>query len=105
MTNGFETAREQVRNSVSSIFSKTDVLQLLHAAEEMHTVTKPEIDVDQIIDMVSDEVECVLGNFQLEDLASVGIYGREITLDFDVMPLMEDVETAIEGVRGQLKKS
>jgi hypothetical protein len=33
--NAFETTREKVRNSSSSIFSKSDVLQLLHDAEAL----------------------------------------------------------------------
>ena len=106
MTNAFETTRERVRNSASSIFSRTDVLQLLHDIEDLQkseTKAKEELpNLDKIFDMVTEEVNSVIGNFQLEDITSVDLYGREITLDYDVAPLMEDIETAIDNVKSQL---
>jgi hypothetical protein len=100
MTNAFETTRERVRNSASSIFSKTDVLQLLHDIEDLQkSETKKVPDVDFIFNMVTEEVNSVLGNFSFDDITSVDLCDREITLDYDVSPLMEDIETAIENVR------
>jgi len=103
MTNAFETTRERVRNSASSIFSKTDVLQLLHDIEDLQkSETKEVPNLDKIFDMVTEEVNSVIGNFSFDDITSVDLCHREITLDYDVSPLMEDIETAIDNVKSQL---
>jgi molecular chaperone GrpE (heat shock protein) len=104
MTNAFETTRERVRNSASSIFTKTDVLQLLHDIEDLQkSETKEELpNLDKIFEMVTEEVNSVLGNFQFDDITSVDLCDREITLDYDISPLMEDIETAIDNLKSQL---
>ena len=106
MTNAFETTRERVRNSASSIFSKSDVLQLLHDIEDLQkSETKEEsANLDKIFAMVTEEVNSVIDNFQLDDITSVDLYGREIEIRYDVAPLMEDVETAIDNLKSQLTK-
>jgi hypothetical protein len=104
MTNAFETIRERVRNSASSIFSKSDVLQLLHDVELLQkSEPKEELpNIDKIFEMVTEEVNSVLGNFSFDDITSVDLCDREITLDYDVSPLMEDIETAIDNLKNQL---
>ena len=111
MTNDlFQSARERVLNSPSTIFSQQDVLALISYYENIYistpeTETKEELpNIDKIFDMVTEEVNSVICNFQLEDITSVDLYGREITLDYDVAPLMEDVETAIDNLKSQLTK-
>ena len=109
MTNDlFQSARERVLNSPSTIFSQQDVLALISYYENIYistpkTETKEELpNLDMIFDMVTDEVNSVIGNFQLEDITSVDLCDREITLDYDVAPLMEDIETAIDNLKSQL---
>ena len=100
MTNAFESAREKVRNSASSIFSKTDVLQLLIDAESQHNqTTADQLGIEEALDQVSEEIHTVLGHFDFDQITSVEMYDRSITLDFDVAALSDDIDVAVESVK------
>jgi hypothetical protein len=111
MTNNlFQSARERVLNSPSTIFSQQDVLALINYYENIYNSTpKPDPkedlpNLDKIFEMVTEEVNSVLGNFSFDDITSVDLCDREITLDYDASPLMEDIETAIDNLKSQLTK-
>ena len=100
MTNAFESAREKVRNSVSSIFSKSDVLQLLIDAESEHRqVTADESGVEEVFDQLQEAVEGAINDFDFDSYTDVHLDGREVVVDFDCSNLTDTVETAMDRVR------
>ena len=100
MTNAFESAREKVRNSASSIFSKSDVLQLLIDAESQHNqTTADQLGIEEALDQVSEEIYSVLNNYDFDQITEVGLCDRDITLDFDVAALCDDLGVAVDTVK------
>ena len=100
MTNAFESAREKVRNSASSIFSKTDVLQLLIDAESQHNqTTADKLGIEEALDQVREEIHTVLDNYNFDQITEVEVYNREITLSYEVAALCDDINVAVDTVK------
>ena len=103
MTNAFQTARDRVQNSASSIFTKADVLALLSETEATVAVLTPEkIDVDAVIDRAIATVSSAVADHDFCDNCDVSLDGREIVVDFDVTRLTDELEEALENMRTHL---
>jgi hypothetical protein len=94
----FET---KVHESYPSMYSKDDVIYLLHLlSEEINTLpnVKPllDIDIEEFKEDVIDRVEKIIDNFDFEDNVELEIRsGREIDVSFDSSSLMDEIRDDI----------
>jgi hypothetical protein len=85
-----ENAIASVQSSVSSIFSKEDVLFLINSIEQEPTVTKPTLNITSVISDIMNELEDMNDRGYLLELsdAELELYGDRIEVtsvpvDFD----------------------
>jgi hypothetical protein len=109
MTNAFETARENVRNSVSSIFSKSDVLQLLHNVEaSAETTDKPNLstytvdEVHQLVHSIMTRVVDAVEGFDFANDVGLDLVGNEIFVEITPHRLVALLENEIIDAAGTL---
>ena len=103
MQNAFQSTRDRVQNSASSIFTKADVLALLSEVEATAAVLAPEkIDFNAIIDRAIATVACAVADHNFYDNCDVSLDGREIIVDFDTAALTDELESALEDMRNHL---
>jgi len=108
MTNAFETARENVRNSVSSIFSKSDVLQLLHDTETSAETSKPNLstytvdEVHQLVHSIMTRVVDAVEGFDFANDVGLDLVGNEIFVEITPHRLVALLENEIVDAAGTL---
>ena len=93
--------KDNVLNSYPSVYSKDDVVHLLHLlSEEIDRLPKQEkplleIDIEEFKEDVIDKVERILDNYDFEDNVEVEVRHREIFLSFDSGSLMDEIRDDI----------
>jgi predicted RNA-binding protein Jag len=96
-----EKFEKKVYESYPSMYSKDDVVHLLHLlSEEIHTLpnVKPllDIDIEEFKEDVIDRVEKIIDNFDFEDNVELEIRsGREIDVSFDSSSLVDEIRDDI----------
>jgi DNA-directed RNA polymerase beta' subunit len=94
MENIFGRTRAEVLNSYPSIFSKDDVIALLNVLQARLLEEKEENEdySKNKIEDLQNSVLKIIENFDFDDITEVELYNREITLDFDVAELVNEID-------------
>lgn len=93
--------KDNVLNSYPSVYSKDDVVHLLHLlSEEIDRLpnVKPllDIDIEEFKEDVIDRIEKIIDNFDFEDNVELEIRsGREIDVSFDSSSLVDEIRDDI----------
>lgn len=100
MKRTFEQTLELVSNSPASIFTKDDVIKLMH---EMEMETKFKVNVDGLKAAIKDSVEDMVGGMYTDEFvdynsADFSLCGNEIQIDdisFNKGNLMDTIENTV----------
>jgi hypothetical protein len=100
-TNGMKIklneAKEMVKTSISSIFTKQDVLDILNNIDTRSDIDNIKGMVDKIQKDFKYELECIIDKIVDKDEVTLELHGNEILVD-DVPIDTEAIEQALEDV-------
>ena len=92
MKQTFENTKTTVKNSISSIFSKDDVIAILNSLETQLQNEQPSLDIDKVrfYSKLESLIDNNIGNLDSDDIVDFG--SAELSLDYNNKVIIDGID-------------